>query len=85
MKKILLGLIAGLVIGGAAMWFKFRPHESEKSEAGAPKTEEKPAAAGAGPALTKEQETSAGLTVASPVERSTSTNVPGSLTRCGRS
>ena len=66
MKKFLFALLLGVALGGGGVWLKLNHHDDAKPEAAAAKPEEKPAGAGAGPTLSKEQQSSAGLDLASP-------------------
>jgi hypothetical protein len=73
MKKVLFGIVVGLIVGGAATWLALRPSAAEKP------AEEKPAgleiAAGSG-AVSKQVE-AAGLKIAAPATASLTPEVTG--------
>lgn len=69
MKKLIFPLLLGLLVGAGVMWTALHSHADAdaKSDPSATKAEAKPEeAAGGGPKLTPEQQTSSGLTTTAP-------------------
>lgn len=66
MKKTLLTLSAGLVIGGAATWWILRPHDDPRPEAAAVAGAKPGKTTGGGLKLTPEQQASSSITTVAP-------------------
>ena len=74
MKKIIIGLVIGIAIGGGGVWWWF--HRSEKPTVSPAKAAEQPDAS-PGVRLDRAQQTNAGIEVAQPVARELPREVKG--------